>query len=528
MSCMGASTRRKEAKGRRSHMDFYEHRSAPIEMLPDEFRALGHQLINDLADFLATLPDLALLDRRSPSELRALLGDEHLPERGRDAAELLTESFALLADNQVFNSHPGFLSYITAAAAPIGILGDLMASMLNPNLALHYCGALATEIELQTIDWIAEFLGYPIQSGVMSSGGQMANQIAFIAARAAKAPWAARIEGSVSADHGRLKVYATSESHNWLKMAADLFGIGNSAIVPIVTNTDQTMRLDALENAIEQDLAEGDIPFLVVAAAGTVNTGAIDPLPQIAELCRRYDCWFHVDGAYGAPAVGLEEPPEALLGLRLADSVAVDPHKWFYMPIDIGCTLFRDPSALTRAFSATGAKPTYYEAEAGKPTEEVINLYEFGPENSRRFRSLKLWLALQQVGRKGYQQMISDDIALAEELDRLVRLTPELEVGSLGLSISTFRYVPSDLASDSETAIAYLNKLNQDILKRIRHDGVIAPSNAMINGNFYIRCCIVNFRTDRATISLIPGLVLAAGRAADLSLRGDVKPSLLA
>ena len=222
-------------------------------------------------------------------------------------------------------------------------------------------------------------------------------------------------------------------------MATDLFGLGSGSINWVSTDERQRMQIDALERAIASDLSAGDIPFLVVGAAGTVNTGAIDPLPEIAETCHRHNLWFHVDGAYGAPAAGLEQPEEALLGLRLADSVAVDPHKWFYMPIDIGCTLFRDPEALSRTFGATGSKPSYYEAEAGRTSESVVNFYELGPENSRRFRSLKVWLALKQVGRTGYQQMIRDDIALANALDQLVLGTPELEVGSLGLSISTFR-----------------------------------------------------------------------------------------
>jgi len=258
------------------------------------------------------------------------------------------------------------------------------------------------------------------------------------------------------------------------------------------------MNVDALERQIVADREQGDVPMLVVSTAGTVSTGAVDPLARIADVCRRYDVWFHVDGAYGAVAARVPGTPDDLRALRDADSVAVDPHKWLYAPVEAGCALVRRRGDLLRAFSY---HPSYYHFD-----EDVTNYFDYGPQNSRGFKALKVWLALRQVGSSGYLDMIGDDIALARRLHALVEEHPDFEAMTQHLSITTFRYVPRDLrTAPTPDTESYLQRLNEELLARLERSGEAFLSNAMINGRFALRACIVNFRTSLADIeSLLP------------------------
>ena len=490
-------------------------RDAALAMDPDEFRELGHALVDHLGAFLEDLPRRRVAPGKAPAEVRSLLPAGGLPEEGADPAPLLLETLALLQDNLAFNGHPRFLAYITASPAPIGMLADFAVSALNPNCGLWQLTPLATEIELQTVRWLADFLGLPPGTGgVMSSGGQAANHVGLLLARRDKAPWDVRALGSTDGSGRRLRVYASTETHGWLNAAADLFGLGKEAVRWIPTTADGAMDVAALERAVADDAAAGDVPMAVVGTAGSVGTGAVDPLPAIGELCRQRNVWFHVDGAYGAPAVVLPDAPADLVGLRDADSVAVDPHKWLYAPIDAGCTLVRDPALLDATF---GARPDYYAM--GDGGDAPLNLYGVGPENSRRFRALKVWLALRQVGRRGYARMIGDDVALARRLHDQAAAHPELEARTLGLSIVTFRYVPADLAGAGAGVEAYLDRLNRELLARLVAAGELFVSNAVVAGTFLLRACVVNFRTTEADIDAVPGIVARAGAECDRALR---------
>ncbi|CAN5562266.1 pyridoxal-dependent decarboxylase [soil metagenome] len=496
--------------------DTLSNRQAPIAMEADAFRELGHQVIDQLSEFLVMLPDHRVAPGKTPPEIRSLLPEGGLPEYGTDVAPLLLETLALLKDNLAFNGHPRFWGYITASPTPIGMLADLISSALNPNCALWTVSPLATEIELQTAQWLAEFVGYPLTSGgVMSSGGQWANYIGLLVARQAKAPWDVRALGSSDGSGRRLCIYASVESHGWLKAAANIFGFGQQSLRWIPTTSDQSMDLEALAHAVAADQAAGNIPMAVVGVAGTVGTGAIDPLVEIGDLCERAGIWFHVDGAYGAPAIAVPGTSERLVGLRRADSVAIDPHKWLYAPIDAGCTLVRDPELLTATFSS---HPEYYYV-GGERDSPPVNLHEIGPENSRRFRALKVWLALRQVGRSGYVQMIGDDIALTQRLFHRVAEHPELEARTLGLSIATFRYVPAGVPVGAEAREAYLNRLNRELLLELVRQGELLISNAIVNGTFLLRACIVNFRTSAEDVDALPAIVARVGAEMHQALR---------
>jgi len=499
----------------RSMTEENEPRRAPIAMDAATFRQAGHALIDQLADLLAAVPAHPLVHDESPSELRAALDlDRPLPEHGVDARSLLEAAARDLFAHSLFNQHPRFFGYITAPPAPIGILGDLLASALNPNVGGWRLSPAASEVEAQTIRWIAEIVGYPTScGGLFVSGGNMANFVCFLAARRARAPWDVRTAGARGPQGEQLAVYGSVETHTWIQKAADLGGLGTDAVRWIPTDAHQRMDVNALRARIDADLAAGVVPFMVVGTAGSVSTGVIDPLRDIATLCGERGLWFHVDGAYGGFAAALPDAPADLVAIAGADSVAVDPHKWLYAPLEAGCALVRDVDHLRQAFSY---HPAYYHFE-----QAATNFVDLGPQNSRGFRALKVWLALQHAGAEGYRRMMADDIALARLLATAVERHPDLALATLGLSIVTFRYVPGDLAGGADDApvAEYLETLNREILDRVQRGGQAFVSNAVVDGRYLLRACIVNFHTSRADVEALPDVVAEAGRQVDKALR---------
>jgi aromatic-L-amino-acid/L-tryptophan decarboxylase len=486
-------------------------RHAPIDMSAPAFRSAGHALIDGIADWLDQVAEGPVMHDESPSQVRhALQAERPLPETGIDAEELLADASQLLFQHSLFNGHPRFFGYITSSPAPIGALGDLLAAAVNQNVGAWRLAPLATEIEAQTIRWIAEMIGVPTDSGgLLVSGGNMANFVCFLAARTAKVA-DVRAAGIRHATAPPV-FYASAEAHTWIQKAADLFGLGTDAVRWIRADAQQRIDVAELERQIISDRKAGALPFLVVGTAGTVGTGAVDPLPELADLCRRHDLWFHVDGAYGALAARVPGAPAALRALSEADSVAVDPHKWLYAPLEAGCALVRRRDDLLRTFSY---HPSYYHFD-----HDVTNFFDYGPQNSRGFRALKVWLALRQVGWSGYRQMIGDDMQLAAHLHSLVQQHPEFEAMTQHLSISTFRYVPRRLQPASPDTEKYLATLNQEVLSRVERSGQAFLSNAIVDGRFALRACIVNFRTSVKDIEDLLPLISRIGAEADGALR---------
>ena len=490
-------------------------RDAPLEIDPTTFRALGHDLVDRIAAFLDELPSRPVAPASTPTEIRAALGGGPLPETGGDPQALVAEAAELLVAHSVFNGHPRFWGYITSSAAPIGALGDLLAAAVNANVGGFALAPMATEMELQAVGWIADLVGYPApNAGLLVSGGNMANFVGVVAARRAKAGPAVRETGMATESARRLRLYASTETHTWLEKAADLFGFGTDAVRRLPTDAAQRLETAALRSAIAADIAAGDRPFFVVGNAGTVATGAVDPLPEIADICREHGLWFHVDGAYGACAAGITGAPPELRSLALADSLAVDPHKWLYVPVEAGCALVRDRRVLLDAFSY---HPSYYHF--GDDPDAPPNFYELGPQNSRAFRALKVWLAIRQAGRAGYARMIGDDIALARELYERVATTPDLEARSHSLSIVTFRYVPAGADPGDPATTARLNRLNDALLTRLNASGDAFLSKAVVDGQTLLRACIVNFRTTAADIAALPPLVCRIGAQVEEEMR---------
>jgi aromatic-L-amino-acid decarboxylase len=490
-------------------------RDAALAMDAATFRRLGYRLVDQVAEFLESLPQSPVTNDESPSAVReALHLTGPLPKLGTDPAVLLEQTAQRLFAHSLFNGHPRFFGYITAAPAPIGILGDFLAAAVNPNVGAWTLSPAATEIESQTVRWIAELIGYPVNcGGLLVSGGNMANFVCFLAARRAKADWDVREQGISSASGRKLRIYGSVETHTWIQKAADIGGLGTSSIRWIATDEKLRMDVAALRRQIEADIAAADVPCLVVGTAGSVSTGAIDPLPEISALCKEYGIWFHVDGAYGGFAAVVPEAPDDLRGLSQADSVAVDPHKWLYAPLEAGCALVRDPEALRAAFAY---HPPYYHFE-----EHATNYVDYGPQNSRGFRALKVWLALKQVGAAGYRKMISDDIHLSRAMAQAVSHHEELQLVTQDLSITTFRYVPSDLRSKLGDAQVerYLDALNRELNDRVERGGETFVSNAVVDGHYLLRACIVNFHTTQSDARAVPDIVVRIGRAVDVDLR---------
>ncbi|MEO8580745.1 MAG: aminotransferase class V-fold PLP-dependent enzyme [Gemmatimonadales bacterium] len=492
-------------------------RPAPAELSPEKFRAIGHSLVDSVADFLARLPDAPTASPLLPDAMRKLLGKREMPEKGTNVAPILKKFSRLFFDQSTHNGSPRFFGYITSSAAPIGALADLLAAAVNPNCGAWALSPIATEIENETIRWLSRFMRLPGSwDGILVSGGNMANIVAFIVARRAKATWDIRAKGLGDPESKKLVLYGSAEMHTWINKAADIAGLGTAAVRWIATDDEQRIRPDELRKQIQADRAAGLYPFMVVGTAGTVGTGAIDPLPEIAKICTEFNLWFHVDGAYGAPAVALDDASADLKGLRLADSIAIDPHKWLYSSLEAGCVLTRHPEALRDAFAF---KPPYYQFDDNEG-QEVKNYFEYGPQNSRSFRALKIWLGFQQAGASGYRRMIADDIALAEKLHEFVGKQELLEQGTLSLSIATFRYVPTDLRGRSANGVTeYLNELNARIVTAVRLSGRAFISNAHLGERYMLRACIVNFRTALADVKELPALVVSLGRDLDKRIR---------
>jgi aromatic-L-amino-acid decarboxylase len=499
-------------------------RKAPLAMTAEEFSRAGHQLVDRIADLFRCLPDGLVKPNESGATVRhALRADRGLPETGASAEAVLSEAAELLFRHSLFNAHPRFFGYITASPAPIGVLGDFLASAVNQNCGSWSLAPMATEIEAQTVRWIGEFIGFPGVSngldgahGLLVSGGNMANFVCFLAARTAKADWDVRKRGldggnlhesrGQSARSGRMLIYGSAEMHTWIQKAADLFGFGSDAIRWIPVDEKQRMQTNELRRQIQHDRAVGDRPFLVVGTAGSVSTGAVDPLPEISAICRDFDLWFHVDGAYGALAAAVPDAPDDLRALGNADSVAVDPHKWLYAPLEAGCALVRRSEHLKNAFSY---HPPYYQFK-----EEMLNFVDYGPQNSRGFKALKVWLALQSVGRRGYIESIAEDMRLARKLYDALQAHGDFEVLTQWLSITTFRYVPPGWrANMGQAAVAErLNRLNQELLTRVENSGEAFFSNAVVGGKFALRACIVNFHTSDQDVEAVPALVARLAR----------------
>lgn len=491
-------------------------RLTPVEISKEEFKKMGYQLIDTIAEYLDTVDKKPVTTGESPGAIQQILGNASLPEKGIAASALVTRASDLLFNHSLLNGHPKFLGYITSSPTPIGALADLLAATVNPNVGANILSPMATAIEKQTVKWLAELIGVsPSYGGILVSGGNMANFTAFLAARTAKASKTLKEDGLLNTP-GEMVLYCSKTTHTWIEKAAVLFGHGSKSIRWIATDTDNRMDNEILENTIKADLKDGKKPFMVVGTAGDVSTGVVDDLSAIASICKTYDLWFHIDGAYGAPAAAIPKLKKMFEGMEEADSIALDPHKWLYSPLEAGCTLVKNPQHLIDTYSS---HPVYYNFG---DVESSLNFYEYGFQNSRGFRALKVWMALQHVGRSGYVSMINEDIELSELFFSEARRHPELEAITQNLSITTLRYIPLGYNPDDNSAASYLNSLNEKLLNVLQLGGKVFLSNAVVFEKYCLRGCIVNFRTSRKDIEEIIEIIVEEGRQLHRNLQGSL------
>jgi aromatic-L-amino-acid decarboxylase len=430
--------------------------------------------------------------------------DVELSTEGVPLDQLIAECRTVM-DLSRHNGHPRFFGYVASPSTPIGAYADLIASALNANITCWRSGAAGTEIERMVVRWLGALIDYDRDAkGLFTSGGSMANMIALLIASRHKSDSNASGQGLWNSGPP-MTLYASEEVHMSIAKAADILGFGRDQVRSIACDERQRMRIDLLHDRIEADLREGLRPFCVVGSAGTVNTGAVDPLAGIAKVAGEFDLWFHVDGAYGAPGVLDSRKKQLFAGLERADSVSLDPHKWLYVPVDAGCLLFRDADAAMTAFSTEDAD---YIKTHGHSDEEAFAFWDYGIELSRRFRALKVWLTLQYYGTRRIAEAISDDISLAAYFGEVVSRADDFELlAPVELSICCFRYVPSSGMSDAE-----LDRLNERIMGMVQRGGRAYVSNATVKGRFALRACITNFRTTKADIDQTIEVIREAGR----------------
>jgi aromatic-L-amino-acid decarboxylase len=464
----------------------------PLELSPEDFRRLAANVAELSAEYISTLDARRTFPTTTGAETERLFGLE-LPEQamGDRALAALGD---VVAHSRAQNGR--FFGYVQGPGEPVAALGDLLASILNQNMTAWRSAPAGVTIERTVVRWLAEAVGCRGFFGTLTGGGSAANLMGLTMAREAETP--ANERGLRHAPAG--VIYASEQVHMAVPKAVAMLGIGRENLRIVPCDASYRMIPSQLEQAIRRDQAEGTIPVAVVASAGTVNTGAIDPLREIAGIAHEHGAWMHVDGAYGALAA--IAAPEKFDGLALADSLSLDPHKWLYQPLDCGCLLYRDVAMARTTFAYTGD----YAKQLSNDPMEGFAFFEESIELSRRCRALKLWLSLRYHGLAAFRAAIRKDLDCAQRLATAVTNSPALELlGPVELSAVCFRHLVGKDASEDER-----NRFNLALLKRIVARGRVYLSNAVLHGKFCLRACIVNHLTKETDIDAVVPEVLAA------------------
>ncbi len=458
----------------------------PLVLSDADYKAVFDRITQLALQYVASIDERATFPAITGSEAEALFANP-LPEKGMgdDALDDLT---AVIESVRV--TGPRFFGYVLGSGEPVGAAADLLASVLNQNVTAWRSSPSAVTIERVVVGWLAEAIGCTGFRGSLTGGGSSANLMGLAMAREARLP-----ANESGARPGT--IYASEQVHMSIPKAIALLGIGRKFLRLVPCDDNFRIRVDLLRASVERDVGAGLTPIAIVGSAGTVSTGSIDPLPELAEIAREAGAWFHVDGAYGALAAIAE--PAKFAGLNQADSLSLDPHKWLYQPLDCGCLLYRDAGAARRAFSHTGD----YAKSLVKDPVEGFAFFEETIELSRRFRALKIWLSLRYHGLEKFREAVRNDLAHAQLLAGLIAKQHELELlAPAPLSAVCFRYRSQGDA----------DALNQAILQRVNRRGKVFLSNATIHGRFALRACIVNHRTTMDDIEQVVSEVIAVGR----------------
>ncbi|MEZ4965048.1 MAG: aminotransferase class V-fold PLP-dependent enzyme [Saprospiraceae bacterium] len=449
----------------------------------DTLKQIGHQMVDDMFDYLNNIRNEPVW-RPVPERSKEYF-EEDLPQRPQDIASLYEAFKTHILPYPQGNIHPRFWGWVMGSGTPVAMLAEMLAAAMNSNVCID--GQAAVLVEQQVLNWCKQLVGFPeTASGLLTSGASMANLTALIAAREHISGGSVRRLG-LQAEPSRMVLYCSMEAHHCIRKAAEVMGLGAASVSMIPVDDQYRMRTDLLEEIIQNDLAAGRFPFCIVGNAGTVNTGAIDPLSELAALARKYSLWFHIDGAFGAFARNIPEYADALAAIGEADSLAFDLHKWMSVPYEAGCVLIRDEPAHRKAYEQTANYLIRHERQQGSGQ---FSFGDYGIELSRGFKALKVWMTLKHYGAFAFTALIKQNIAQARYLSESVQQHPQLELTApTALNIVCFRYVRPGWPEEKTRAV------NQEIMLRMREKGAAIVSATILKGRYTLRAAIVNHRS---------------------------------
>ena len=477
----------------RAKLDAAQQPHATGDMEPEAFRLYGHQVVDWMADYLAGVGNYPVLAQTAPGDIQHALPAQP-PQQPESMGAILSDFEQVLMPGITHWNSPGFMAYFGITASGPGILGEMLSGALNVNAMLWRTSPAATELEQVALDWLRQMMGLPEPLfGVINDTASSGVLYALAAAREAIPNLHIRREGmSGRASVPRLRYYASQEAHSSVEKAGIVLGVGQVGLRKIGVDSAFRMDVEELERAIVEDIAEGWMPFAVVATVGTTSTTSIDPVPQIADICERYGLWLHVDGAYGGSAAVDPSMQWVLAGCERADSLIVNPHKWLFTPSDCSVFYTRKPDVVKAAFSLV---PEDLRNTEGKG-DEVPNLMDYGTSLGRRFRSLKLWMIMRYFGQEGLAARIHEHIRLSQLVAQWIDESPDFErMAPTPFSTVCFRAHPRGIDNESE-----LEALNERIMQGINAAGHFFLSHTKLHGQFTIRIAIGNIRSDETQI----------------------------
>jgi aromatic-L-amino-acid/L-tryptophan decarboxylase len=466
-----------------------------LDMDLEEFRKTGYKVIDAITEYYSTIKDRKIISESNSKAIEKVF-DEALPSKGISASNILEEWHHKVLPHTTHLGSPRYFGFVNGSGSMVSVFADALATSVNMNAGGWKAGPAATEIERRVIKWIAELIHYPTTcGGLIVGGGTIANFSALLTALRNTADYNTTEEG-LQADKrkGRYTLYMSDhEGHISIVKAADMINLGRNAIRRVPSNEDLSMNAAALEKMIDDDIQQGMIPFCVVAQVGSINVGVVDPLEKIAAICKQRKVWFHADGACGAVGAMLPEIEHLYKGLDKADSVTLDPHKWLYIPYEAGCLLIKDEEKLRRTFSIAapylqGTLPSDYNG---------MDFFEYGPQMSRGFNALKIWMTIKHYGKEGYQKLLRQNIVCAKHLHQLVLASDVfVPMHEPQLFIYAFRFFPLELKSKNEEEIkSYLDVMNQKIADTITASGFAFIMTSKIKEKIVIRLSICSHRT---------------------------------